>query len=146
MIPAGEPTTPAAMAPWPRGGANCLRLRTGAHLAVLAASSEGWLVESGVRLLPGTSLDVVVGRGVSAQPLRATVAHAKVSAIDRDGLIRYEAGLVIERVPSHRHPSLTSSAGEQTTRTSGDEPCRTAALDGPEVRKLAGTQIGRRMP
>ena len=127
MIPAGEPTTHGARCPWSRAAVSSLRLRTGARLAVLSSSPDGWVVESGVRLLPGTSLDVVIGRGAAARSLRATVSHARVSAIERDAPIRYEAGLVIEPGTNYPPGESTWILREPTTRGSEGERRASAA-------------------
>ncbi len=73
------------------------RLRTGARLCVLDASSWGALAETTERLLPGRHLDVHVVSSQGRVLVRSRVARAFVARLEADA-IHYRAALAFERV------------------------------------------------
>src|ERR1041384_8174283 len=72
------------------------RLRTGAQLRILDASSWGALAETTERLLPGRHLDVHVISAQGRVLVRARVAPAYVARLEADA-IHYQAALAFDR-------------------------------------------------
>ena len=76
-------------------GLSRMRLRTGAELAVVNVSDTGALVESAVRLLPGTRVDVHVVARYGRVLVRCRVVRVWVSALAAD-VIRYRGAIVFD--------------------------------------------------
>ena len=79
--------------------AECLsrvRLRIGSELAVLDISDSGTLVEGGVRLSPGSRLDVHVISRTGRVLVRTTVARAHVASVRADALT-YRVALAFDQ-------------------------------------------------
>ena len=72
------------------------RLRTGAQLRVVEASSWGALIETTERLLPGRHLDVHVVSAEGRILVRCRVARAFVVRLDPDA-VHYQAAFAFER-------------------------------------------------
>ena len=73
-----------------------VRLRTGRDLAVVDISNTGALVESTLRLLPGTHVDVHVTTTLGRVLMRSRVARCFVSEL-RPDLVCYRGALMFER-------------------------------------------------
>jgi hypothetical protein len=74
-----------------------LRLRIGPDLDVLNISDSGALVESGVRLAPGSRLDVHVTTGRGRVLVRCRVIRSFAAVVRADS-IRYRGGLAFDQV------------------------------------------------
>ena len=70
-----------------------IRLRSGAALTLVVEVSDGWIVESAARLLPGSTVEVVLAAGHGGQAKRAVITRSEVVALDRRDGIRYRARL-----------------------------------------------------
>ena len=77
-------------------GVSRLRLRTGRELRVLNVSSSGVLAESGIRLLPGTHVDVHLLTSTGRVLVRSRVARCYVAILEPDA-VRYRAALAFDR-------------------------------------------------
>lgn len=79
----------------PRGHAarSAIRLRSGAALTLVVEVSDGWIVESAARLLPGSTVEVVLAAGHGGEAKRAVITRSEVVALDRRHGIRYRARL-----------------------------------------------------
>jgi hypothetical protein len=94
-----------------------VRLRTGRELAVVEISDSGMLVESSVRLLPGTHVEVHVVTREGRVLVRSRVTRASVFALAADHVV-YRAALAFETrvntAPSRvvaTHSTLSSDEG-----------------------------------
>ena len=83
----------------PPASAPLMRLRSGARLTVVGERSDGWAVESAARLLPGSSVEVVLASGGRGSAWRALVTRSEVIAIDRRHGVRYRAVLRLRDAP-----------------------------------------------
>ena len=72
-----------------------IRLRTGAELTVLDIAPYGALVESSVRLLPGSVVEVQIRTWVGRERIRTRVVRSAVSELRADA-VRYRSGLAFE--------------------------------------------------
>jgi len=72
---------------------SAIRLRSGAALTLVVEVSDGWIVESTARLLPGSAVDVVLAPGHGGPARRAVITRSEVVAIDRRHGVRYRARL-----------------------------------------------------
>jgi hypothetical protein len=70
-----------------------MRLRSGLPLTLVIDVSDGWIVESTARLLPGSSVEIVLAPGHGDQARRAVITRCEVVAIDRRHGVRYRARL-----------------------------------------------------
>ncbi len=96
-----------------RGGTETsVRLRSGGRISVTAELPDGWIVESAVRLLPGTSVELVAGPWDRHTVRRVLVVQSEVAAIDRRG-VRYRARLQVCDVPSGTRLPLDSRRGNE---------------------------------
>jgi hypothetical protein len=79
----------------PKGHAvrSAIRLRSGAALTLVVEVSDGWVVESVARLLPGSTVEVVLAAGNGGEAKRAVITRSEVVALDRRHGIRYRARL-----------------------------------------------------
>ncbi len=77
-------------------GVSRLRLRTGRELLVLNVSSSGVLAEGGIRLLPGTHVDVHLLTSTGRVLVRSRVARCYVAVLKPDA-VRYRAALAFDR-------------------------------------------------
>jgi hypothetical protein len=74
-------------------GAVDLRLRSGGPLTVIGETPDAWLIESTVRLLPGSAVEIVIMADGQPIALVARITRCEVAAIDRAAGIRYRARL-----------------------------------------------------
>ena len=96
-----------------RGGAEAsVRLRSGGRVLVTDDLPDGWLVESAVRLLPGTIVELVAGPWDRHTVRHALVAQSEVAAIDRRG-VRYRARLQVCGTPVGTSEPTTSRHGNE---------------------------------
>lgn len=72
---------------------SAIRLRSGAALTLVVEVSDGWIVESAARLLPGSTVEVVLAAGRGGETKRAVITRSEVVALDRRHGIRYRARL-----------------------------------------------------
>jgi hypothetical protein len=86
----------ARRAPLPADGIVSARVRAGSAADVINVSSEGALVETPHRLLPGTLLDLRIDGLHRHTAVRAHVVHCEVFAIV-EGRLRFRGGVVFER-------------------------------------------------
>jgi len=95
-----------------------VRLRAGRQLQVINVSDSGLLVEGGMRLLPGTHVDVHLITAEGRLLMRSRVVRAFVCRVCRDR-IEYRGAIVFERsvataavgypIPGASEPSNASS-------------------------------------
>lgn len=83
-------------APLPADGIVSARVRAGAAAEVINVSTEGALVETPHRLLPGTLLDLRIDGLHRHTAVRAHVVHCEVHAIV-NGSLRFRGGVSFER-------------------------------------------------
>ena len=93
--------------------------------------SDGWIVESTARLLPGSTVDVVLAPGRDGQVKRAVIARCEVVALDRRHGIRCRARLRI--AADSASPARTRGpAGGNALPVCHGNPLVAAALQPPE--------------
>jgi hypothetical protein len=86
-----------------------LRLRTGRELDVLNIGAGGVLVETAVRLLPGTWVDVHVITVNGRELVRSRVVRAFVSGVSADRIL-YRGALAFDRFVELAGPGLSARA------------------------------------
>jgi hypothetical protein len=92
------------------------RLRTGPPLRIINLSSEGLLVESTVRMLPGHPVDLVLHAGAEQVTTRGLVVHSQVGVIRGAAELRYLVGLWLAAGTNYSRANASKPAGERTTR------------------------------
>ena len=102
-------------APGTDEGVSRLRLRTGRELRVLNVSSSGALAEGGIRLLPGTHVDVHLHTLTGRMLVRSRVARCYVATLERDAVL-YRAALAFDRNIAMVSPGYDIPVGSQHDR------------------------------
>lgn len=87
-----------------------MRLRTGTELSVINVADTGALVESGVRLLPGTRVDVHVVARCGRVLVRCRVVRVWVSALAAH-VIRYRGAIVFDPPIDTSSPDASKADG-----------------------------------
>jgi hypothetical protein len=107
------------------------RLRTGREMLVLDVSTLGLLVETDLRLLPGTHVDVhIVTRGGRVL-VRSRVARCHVAAVRAD-VVTYHGALMFERAVDTSGYPVPVAAARELAAAGAAYP---AAMDAAAVRE-----------
>jgi hypothetical protein len=72
------------------------RVLPGRAARILDLGRGGALIETGHRLLPGTSVELQLGEAPSRYRVRARILRCHVAALDRHGGIRYRGAVAFE--------------------------------------------------
>ncbi len=119
-----------------------LALRTGTTVNIIDLSADGALVESSVRLEPGTKLAIRAFSAWEGVVHRAAVIHSRVWSLDRRSGIRFRAGLQFETGSGYTSNLAQRACGNPVPNHSGYQLGMWAARTKVGREGRAGTQVG----
>jgi hypothetical protein len=99
-----------------------LRLRTGDALTLLDISTAGVLVESRRQLLPGVRVVLHVRNGNGELAIEARIVRCSVSALEREGGVKYRGALEFVGEESELAPSPSRAPVSGIHSRSSDLP------------------------